>query len=157
MDMYRPKLLPISPSRFEAYNARYRFDPPLAPRVASIIMEVSNRCEQFASDIMSDCRKRITVKARNEIIYRLRLLEPMPSFPMIGKWMGRDHTSCMWAVARHARDNNLPSITTYDSEKVRKNNAAARARHRLKKVAASRLVHEDPTPQRRRLMEEGRI
>lgn len=146
MDMYRPKILPISPSRFAAYNARYRFDPPLPPRVAAIIMEVANRCEQFASDIMSDCRKRQTVKARNEIIYRLRMLEPTPSFPMIGKWMGRDHTSCMWSTARHARDNNLPEITTYDVDQVRRNNAAARARYRLRQIA-----------EQRRAMQEARI
>lgn len=151
MDMYRPKVLPIQPSRFAAYNERYRFDPPLPPRVAAIVMDVANRREQFASDIMSDCRKRKVVKARNEIIYRLRLLEPMPSFPMIGKWVGRDHTSCMWAVACHARDNGLPAITTYDSEKVRWNNAARRAKDRY------RLIHEGPTPEQRRIMQEARV
>ena len=59
-------------------------------------------------------RKHVHVVARNELFYRIKEAKPHLSFPVIGRWLQRDHTSIMHGVAAHAELTGEPKLTNYD-------------------------------------------
>lgn len=86
-------------------------------------------------DVATSCRKRDVIPARNEVYYLLRtMVSPVTgnelSYPMIAKWFGRDHTGVLWGAARHARDNDLPPVGSFDVEKA---GEIKRKRHQAKR------------------------
>ena len=148
---YRPAMNPEFFERHEAIalNARYRFDPPLPPRVVAVIRDACHKHRIRIKDLMDGERTRPVCICRNEVVYRIRDHPAKPSFPTIGKWMGRDHTSCLWAASRHAADNGLPPVTSYDAEDVRAHNARRRALSHAKEKRERR--------DRKQARKEGRI
>jgi hypothetical protein len=129
MRAYRPRLVADVEERanLAAANASYRFRPQLPLRVSRIIREACTAHGVRIADLMDGKRTRHICLCRNEVVYRIRDHATPPSFPTIGRWVGRDHTSCLWAASRHAADSGLPSVTLYDADKVRANNARRRA------------------------------
>lgn len=101
-----------------------------------IVKETTEKHGVTPAAIMSKSRLRKIVKCRNEIQYLMRSHPSTPSFPLIGRWLGRDHTSALWAVACHARDAGVPELTNYDCENVRRSNANRRARERAEERRA---------------------
>lgn len=58
-------------------------------------------------DIQSGCRSSGLVRIRHEITYAIATRTSL-SLAQIGKLMGRDHTSVLYALRSHARRNSLP-------------------------------------------------
>lgn len=78
--------------------------------------------------------------ARNEICYVLRgTLSPVsgeaPSLPVIGRWIGKEHTSVLHAIANHQHENGLPALTTRSAEKKRQ---ASREWHERRRRSEAR-------------------
>lgn len=86
---------------------------PLVPasspeRVRRIVMEVCHKHGVSAIEICSEHRSQRIVVARHEACYRLRK-ETTWSLPRIGKFLGgRDHTTILHGVRKHAAKNGLP-------------------------------------------------
>lgn len=55
-------------------------------------------------DIKGDVRRRCIVKARRHVIAAIRLYRPDLSLPAIGRFVQKDHTTCLYAVRRFAQD-----------------------------------------------------
>lgn len=108
--------------------------------VSDLINEIARKhCVRVARIIGKD-RSSAVVIARNEVLYEVRRRNPRLSFPKIGLWFGRDHTAVMFAIASHARRNNLPKLTEFDLDR----HSAARKRfiekRRVKRGAAARNI-----------------
>lgn len=82
--------------------------------VASIVLEVSHKHLVRVGLILSDSKRRHVTACRDEVAYRIKADNPARSYPLIGKWLGRDHTSVMHAVARHAHKQHLPPLGKTD-------------------------------------------
>lgn len=99
-----------APSGDYTTHASYRWgDSPLPPqaradRVRYIIAEVAAKHDVSVADLLGPRRFRPLVRARWEAAWRLKNLPWSPSFPRVAQWLGyEDHTSCMYAVAEHAK------------------------------------------------------
>jgi chromosomal replication initiation ATPase DnaA len=82
---------------------------------------------------MSPSRIFRVVAARNEAIYQIKAAHPNLSFPQLGKWFRKDHTSIIHSLARHAEANSLPSLTRYDIHAVDERNRLSAAKSRATK------------------------
>lgn len=82
--------------------------PEKPTSVSDIIQAVAHKYGVNVSDIKSCSRRKRLCVARFEAIYEIASRTPY-SFPMIGRLMGgRDHTTIMNAIKRHAERNNIP-------------------------------------------------
>ncbi len=82
--------------------------PSSPQRVRRIVMEVCEKHGVSAIEICSEHRSQRIVVARMEACYRLRK-ETTWSLPRIGKFLGgRDHTTILHSVRKHAARNGLP-------------------------------------------------
>jgi len=70
----------------------------LPPRIAKIIRDVAGERGVRVAEILSPCRRRPVAYARWEAMRRVRALAPTPSYPRIGRWFGRDHSSVIYAM-----------------------------------------------------------
>lgn len=82
-------------------------------------------------DVVTRCRRRDVVPARNEIFYLLRAASSpitgmSPSYPQIAKWFDRDHTGILWGAAKYAHDHGLPAFSEFDYSR---HSAHKRERH----------------------------
>lgn len=84
--------------------------PVAAPRdqISDILSDVAARHRTTVDLIKGDCRYSEVVRARQEVMYRLRgLLRPdgshRLSLPRIGQILNRDHTTVIHGMKRHAR------------------------------------------------------
>lgn len=66
-----------------------------------IVSEVSQRHAVPIRCIMGPERDRRAVRARQEAMWAIRNLEAPWSYPAIGRFFGRDHTTVMWSVKAH--------------------------------------------------------
>lgn len=82
----------------------------IPPRIRPIIADACLSHGVAIHDVLSRARKRRVVACRNEIFYRLRRDDATRSWPRIGGWFGRDHTTALQGAAMHARNNGLPQI-----------------------------------------------
>lgn len=74
-----------------------------------ILREVASKYGLSVVDIVSERRAKIIATARHEVCYRLRH-ETTWSLPRIGGFLGgRDHTTILASVRRHAERNGLPA------------------------------------------------
>lgn len=74
-----------------------------------ILREVATKWGVSVTDIVSDRRSKIVVSARHEACYRLRH-ETTWSLPRIGGFLGgRDHTTALHGVRKHAERMGLPT------------------------------------------------
>lgn len=92
-------------------------------RVALIVKEVAAKHGVDPLEIYQKCRRRVIVKARNEVYYRIKEARPELSFPVIGRWFKADHTTIMHGIAAHAHLTGEPSLTTYDITRQRSKKA----------------------------------
>lgn len=71
---YRPAMNPEFVERHEAIalNARYRFDPPLPPRVVAVIREACDKHRVRIKDLMDGERKRAVCICRSGITRQSR-------------------------------------------------------------------------------------
>lgn len=84
------------------------------PRLKDIMEEVAEKHGIGVLDVKSKRRSSHLVKARQEFFYRARM-ETMQSLPAIAAFCGgRDHTTALHGVKKHALVNNkpLPGVTT---------------------------------------------
>ncbi len=76
-----------------------------------IVAEVAAKHGLSADDLLGPLRTVVFVRPRHEAIYRIAVERPDLSYPQIGKYFGRDHTTALHAVKQHARRNHLPPLT----------------------------------------------
>jgi hypothetical protein len=95
----------------------------------AIVIGVCEGRQQSIVDMFVDKRTHDTVLCRDEVFYLIRA-EKGTSFPSIGAWFRKDHTSVIAAVARHSGRSGLPNLTSYDLIGATKRNrhSAAEAR-----------------------------
>lgn len=60
--------------------------------------------EVTLGDIKGPIRKGKIMLARRHVIAAIRMYRPDISFPAIGRFVQKDHTSCIWAVKRFAEE-----------------------------------------------------
>ncbi len=76
-------------------------------------------------------RQYAIVPVREELIYSIKATKPGLSAPQIARWFGRDHTSILYSIAKHALNNRgVAALTTYDVPKRHASAAAFHARRR---------------------------
>lgn len=96
-----------------------------------IVLRISEAHGVSPLDVVTQCRRRNVVPARNEIFYLLRataspLTGMHPTYPQVAKWLGRDHTGVLWGAAKHAHDHGLPAFSEFDYSR---HSAHKRERH----------------------------
>lgn len=86
--------------------------PALVKRrsAAAIIDEVAENRGISVEEIKGRSKTVRPVAARLEAYYRLVTERPDLSYPRIGALFGRDHTSVLSGVRRHAENNGLPPV-----------------------------------------------
>jgi chromosomal replication initiation ATPase DnaA len=74
------------------------------PRSASrLLAEVCARHNVRSFDVMRKCNEARVVRARNEMAYLLRQSDPQKwSYPAIGRYLGKHHTTMIYAVNQHS-------------------------------------------------------
>lgn len=72
----------------------------------------------------------VASKARREAAYLMRAARPKEPFswPVIGRWLGVDHTTALYAAEMHALATGLPSLSP-------KGHTRARIRHEQERAA----------------------
>ncbi len=77
-------------------------------RATIITKSVAVKHRLTVNDIKGPFRRKEIVEARHEAFYRLRT-ETTMSYPAIGRFLGgKDHTTVLNGVSKHARANGLP-------------------------------------------------
>lgn len=113
------KIVPLVPSR-----ARQLMRKHLMPHwVQNIVMAAAELHRVPPAAIVGRSRHRVIVAARNEAWYQIKLTASpvtgeIPSYPTIGKWFGRDHTTVLYGVFRHAFDNGFPAPSGIDPKRM---------------------------------------
>lgn len=74
----------------------------IPPRIRQVIDLTAAKSGLTAADILGKSRQRRIAYARQETCFRLRELRPQPTLPMIGRWLGLDHTSVLFGARAHA-------------------------------------------------------
>lgn len=97
--------------------------------VRDIVVATCKRHRQPVLAMFQDMRNQGIVVCRDEILYTIRAARE-PSFPIIGGWFRKDHTTIMAAVARHAERTGLPVLCYYNLGRTRVKNRAAADRYR---------------------------
>jgi hypothetical protein len=98
--------------------------------IEALVMDVAEEHGVSPFDLMRNCQRIDVVRVRNRVLYEIRKLKPRMSYPRIGVIFGKDHTSIIHAIAKHAADNNLPALTRYDLDAVIDRNRRASQRVR---------------------------
>lgn len=85
----------------ERLDRMFSFAPKLGePTIAQIAAEVADKHRISLFDIRSHRRSQPLVRARQEAMYRCRM-ETSKSYPQIGRFFKRDHTTVIHAVEAH--------------------------------------------------------
>lgn len=92
--------------------------PPLPPKVKAIVEEVcAERRIKRQGAVFGRGRKKPIAWVRHEIWWRLRQLEDRGgrpiSYPRIGMWFDRDHTTVLAGVREHEARMQDGSLETY--------------------------------------------
>lgn len=76
--------------------------PATTPRTLNlaIVEEIANRHEVKVADILSPKRCKKIVAARDEAIRALGIANPRWSYPDLGRFFGRDHTTIMHSLQK---------------------------------------------------------
>ncbi|MCY0150905.1 hypothetical protein OEG84_25195 [Hoeflea sp. G2-23] len=86
----------------------------LPPRVRKIVADESDAHGVPIHVMFSPSRQSKAIMARWAAMYRIREGNPRLSFPKIGDWFGRNHTTVLSGVARYAAITGKPKLTEYD-------------------------------------------
>lgn len=65
--------------------------------------------------LVESTRRSIVVGARYEAVYEIKAAKPALSSVQIGRWFNRDHSSILYALAKHALANEVPPLSDYDA------------------------------------------
>jgi chromosomal replication initiation ATPase DnaA len=79
---------------------KWRDRPRLPPRIQAIVEDVSLETGVPVPVLMAPSRARKIARARWIAWRRMRALDNPPSFPLIGYWFGKDHTTIIHGVYR---------------------------------------------------------
>ena len=129
-----------APSKSRIMKDRVHFALSRMPSWArDVIRSVADKHGVDVNSVLFTRRRGSVRNARNEVCYALRgTVSPItgrkPSFPTIGRWIGRDHTSVLQAVSNHACDTGLPALTTRDAESRRERAREAALRQKARKA-----------------------
>ena len=74
-----------------------------AGRISEILEEVSKYHKVPIAVIKGPCRSPAYVRARQEVMYRIHTEIEEMSLPMIGRTMGRDHTTILYGIREHTK------------------------------------------------------
>ena len=99
--------------------------------VREIVFDAAARHGVSAASIVMRIRSRVAVAARNEALYRVKEAKPDLSLPKIGGWFGMDHTTVIYALARHAEATGDSPLTDYNLDKAMRARRAANRKARL--------------------------
>lgn len=102
----------------------------MPPSVRAILISVAAAYALPVNVILSGDRTQLVYRARQEAMQRVRLEIKIsgrrPSYPLIGRWFGRDHTSvihaCRDRISQLSTGNEFPgevSIVTVHSDQNR--------------------------------------
>lgn len=101
-----------------------------------IVCRVAEKHNISPLRLVASTHRSIVVDARHEAIYEIKRAKPALSSTQIGKWFGRDHTSVLYGMARHAANNDLPPMCGFDaSGKMARSNNWHAARKQSNDVA----------------------
>ena len=99
--------------------------------VRGIVFDAAVKHGVSAASIVLKLRARAVVAARNEALYRVKEANPDLSLPKIGGWFGMDHTTVIYALARHAEATGDCPLTDYNLDKALRARRAANRKARL--------------------------
>ena len=92
----------------------YRTPARGADRWIDIVNEVAKEFRVTAAEIVGPSRKVRICRARHHAMYRVRnevVIDGKPaSYPRIGRWFGRDHTTVLNAYRRHGKQRKTSAI-----------------------------------------------
>ena len=77
-------------------------DPRPLPTMRQIVAEVALKHDTTPELIIAHGRLKAIVWARQEVMWRIRLERPDLSYPQIGRFFSRDHTTIIHGVRAHA-------------------------------------------------------
>jgi chromosomal replication initiation ATPase DnaA len=72
----------------------------MPPRVRAILLDVAEKHNVTAEEIVGRRRTAEIVRARRCVITKLCAITPCPSFTDIGRWLNRCHTSVLYHLGR---------------------------------------------------------
>lgn len=108
MEAESPKLLPAPVPRSKRLSARVEaaaeHGNPVLPYWAKTVAR--NVCARHGLEfglVSGRCMTPRVVACRDEIFWLLRNDSRRPSYPRIGRWFGRDHSTVITALRRHER------------------------------------------------------
>lgn len=85
-------------------QVRARYNSHIPARISALVREIADREGLGVREILGPSRCRRVAFARFEVWWRLRNSngpERVPSYPMIGRWFRRDHTTVIHGVRRY--------------------------------------------------------
>ncbi len=75
----------------------------LPSRVRAVVQAVADEHGVLIADLLSDCRRRRHVIPRWAAFAQVSAMswrDGRPSYPQVGRWFGRDHTSVLYALGK---------------------------------------------------------
>lgn len=82
--------------------------------VVNLLIEIADKHGLSPADLAGRSRAQPVVRARSELVYRMRERKPALSVCQIGGFLGRDHTGVIHGIALHSRLTGEPKLTEYD-------------------------------------------
>lgn len=79
--------------------------------VREIVEQCARSHRVLVSELLGDSQRKAAVSARHEAFYAVKATKPTLSFPQIGRWFNRDHTSVIHGVSKHQHLYDLPKLT----------------------------------------------
>jgi hypothetical protein len=73
---------------------------PAPARARALLESVAESHDVSVGDILGPRRQRNLVAARREVTARIAIACPSWSLPRIGKFLNRDHTTCLWHLRK---------------------------------------------------------
>lgn len=77
------------------------------PTLRSLLRQTARDHHVSAADLKGPTRRRVIVHARQDFCYRA-YSQTAQTYPAIGRFINRDHTTVLHAVRAHAKRNGLP-------------------------------------------------
>lgn len=82
--------------------------PAAPPTATDLVASIAARAELTVQDLRSVKRTKLFVTVRQEAMYALRMQHDW-SYPQIGQFLRRDHSSVIHGARKHAERNGLPA------------------------------------------------
>ena len=80
----------------------------IPPRINDLAVEVANKHNVSAANVLGRSRWKGDCSARRELYYRIRTIDPVKfTYPNIGRILGRCHTTIISGIKRHCELNGI--------------------------------------------------